>query len=93
MNILILHEKHDDRYINIPAEKFGLVVIAVIKERVTAGYWYDDLSDSAGKRDARMKRDLAKALEGDIAAAESFFKARSSAEYEGWELITPEELI
>lgn len=77
VRILVLHEKHGDRLFDVStSEMLDAAALAIVKERLDEG-WYDD-EDAA----------RAALLGGDRAL--QFLRGRRRAEYEGFDLVTPE---
>lgn len=85
MQILILKEKHGDRYIAVPPGRENEVILSIIRSRDKEG-WYEDTDD-------RERKLLNMALEGNLKAAARFFQLCQNREYEAWEFDTPEEVI
>jgi hypothetical protein len=73
MNILILHEKHSERYIDAGTndDSIAAAAAAVVRERIQDGYWYDD--EAVKSANYYLSRN--KAL--------SWLRTRSRHEYEG----------
>jgi hypothetical protein len=73
MYILVLHEKHGDRYINAgdSEESIGQAANAVVKERIKAGYWYNE--DEARSAEWHLLKNKGM----------SWLRTRSTREYEG----------
>jgi len=86
MPILVLHEKHEDRYVTVPEGKIDEVFLAVVRERDQAGWWYTHLSEDEW-------RALESARGGDTRAARRMMLMRCDHEYEGWDLVTPEVIV
>ncbi len=80
MSVLILKEKHCERYYSFStAEELGLLAALIVRERNKEG-WYEDTSDP---------KLLAKALAGDNKAALKLLRNRDDYEYEGFEIVEP----
>lgn len=77
-DILVIHEKHRDRYFNVPEGKITPVLMKVFEHLRAEGYW-DEESAALDKVNATN--------------ITSFLRSRCDCEYEDYELITPETLI
>lgn len=88
MNILILKEKHGERYFTYnTAEERHLIARFIVSERMEEGYYEDEQNKSVL---ANLKKVL---LDGDGKAAFQVLDARSRGEYEGFEIVTAEEVM
>lgn len=84
MKILILKDKHGDRYFSYSNEhELHLVAAFIVRERFDDG-WYEDIKES---RSAAAL--LEKAIDGDNRAAFALIGRRNDYEY-GYELVDTE---
>jgi hypothetical protein len=83
MSLLILKEKHGDRYFSFSDEKeFGLLALYIVRERNEEG-WYDGLNEKG----VQLKGN---ALQGDATAAIAILSSRTGCEYEDYEIGEPQ---
>lgn len=80
MRILVLKEKHGDRYFQAGStpEELEAVAAMIVRERLADGYWY--LDQDVGKAQAALER--GKSMD--------WLRARSRHEYEGIGLVNTE---
>lgn len=83
--VLVLHEKHGTRIIEVPPGRLNDVLLAVVKQRAARGWWFD--------LNEQEKEHLDDALRGDAKAARRLFSWREQAEYEGWDLVEVENVL
>lgn len=94
MRLIIFNEKHEPRYFRLPGDagseqetlKLQSIALKVFRERdADDWYEYDELTET-------QKRYYDKAKDGDTKAALTFLNSRQDSEYEGFEIVTPEEV-
>jgi hypothetical protein len=77
-SILVIKEKHGDRYFNVPDDKtLFAVALMIVTARLRDGWWYEKPSEEMVKRAVEAK---------DGRAAYDVLRARRNAEYEGFSI-------
>jgi hypothetical protein len=86
IQMLVLDEKHEDRYIYVPPGMLNEVMLKIAQQRDKEGVCYLWMND----RESAL---LSKIRRGDASAARQFFQLRSTAEYEYWRLVELEDVL
>lgn len=86
VQVLVLHEKHGDRYIYLPSPNdIPRILFKVFQERDSEEDGYGSCYDEEEMEPKELKF-YQEAKKGNIKAAQTFMNLRSDHEYEGFEV-------